>query len=145
MGGTPILSHFSPILAIQKIFTSVLTSLGGKVPQYWSSFLKPRGPIGTWADSLMLSGSYFKAPSHTHQIYYCQAQVPSQSLQKRCQALTLGLYSTLRFIRTLQELEIGLGQGLTIVMQRERKEGLSTVIALWNKVLRTAYTLSATR
>ena len=31
MGGTPILSHFSPILAILKIFTSVLTFLGGKI------------------------------------------------------------------------------------------------------------------
>ena len=30
MGGTPILSHFSPILAILKIFTSVLTFLGGQ-------------------------------------------------------------------------------------------------------------------
>ena len=45
-GGTPILSHFSPISAILKIFTSVLTFLGGKnfffakVPQWWSSFLK---------------------------------------------------------------------------------------------------------
>ena len=29
-GGTPIFSHFSPILAIRKIFTSVLTFLGGK-------------------------------------------------------------------------------------------------------------------
>ena len=28
MGATPILSHFSPILAISKIFTSVLTFLG---------------------------------------------------------------------------------------------------------------------
>ena len=45
-GGTPILSHFLQILAIIKIFTSVLTFLGGKkfffakVPQKWSSFLK---------------------------------------------------------------------------------------------------------
>ena len=29
-GGTPILRHFSPILAILKIFTSVLTFQGGK-------------------------------------------------------------------------------------------------------------------
>ena len=29
-GGTPILSHYSPILAIKKIFTSVLTFLGGQ-------------------------------------------------------------------------------------------------------------------
>ncbi len=29
-GGTTIFSHFSPILAIRKIFTSVLTFLGGK-------------------------------------------------------------------------------------------------------------------
>ena len=43
---TPILNHFSPILAIIKIFTSVLTLLGGKfffvakVPKKWSSFFK---------------------------------------------------------------------------------------------------------
>ena len=46
MGGTPILSHFSLILAILKNFTSVLTFLGAKffflakVPQKWSSFFK---------------------------------------------------------------------------------------------------------
>ena len=40
MGGTPIFSHFSLILAIQKIFTSVLTFLWGKVPKKWSSFFK---------------------------------------------------------------------------------------------------------
>ena len=46
MGGTPIVSHFSLILAILKIFKSVLTFLGGqknffsKVPQKWSSFFK---------------------------------------------------------------------------------------------------------
>ena len=33
MGGTPILGHFSPILAILKIFTSVLTFFLQKCPK----------------------------------------------------------------------------------------------------------------
>ena len=37
-GGTPILSHFSPILAILKNFTSVLIFLGGQK----NFFLPPR-------------------------------------------------------------------------------------------------------
>ena len=65
MGGTPILSHFSPILAIQKNFTSVLTFLGSKfffffakVPQYWSSFFKKIHRPNLW--SFQTEGKYWE-------------------------------------------------------------------------------------